>query len=60
MTTTEALELSVIYTQLLRDLEELGHFEFTPDERHQAVQLLDDMAEQAHRVKQQQREDRIY
>jgi hypothetical protein len=52
VTTTEALQLSVIYTRLLHDLEELGHFEFAPDEVHQAVQLLDDMAEQAHRVKQ--------
>jgi hypothetical protein len=51
VTTTEALELSIIYTQLLRDLEELGKFEFTPDEVHQAVQLLDDMAEQAYQVK---------
>lgn len=52
MTTTEALQLSVIYLRLLCDLEELGKFEFTADEKHQAVQLLDDMAEQAHRVKQ--------
>jgi hypothetical protein len=55
MTTAEALELSVIYTRLLRDLEELGKFEFTPDELHRAVQLLDDMAEQAYQVKLKER-----